>query len=245
MYLGIGGGVLVLIVVGLYFLGSSDIGNSTPNNTAGINSGVGNSSQAKTQPANNQSSSTVEVLPIETFASGLGLWYEEVWYKKTSSSGEVTTGNGINFKSTEGNTRSGIMIDLNKDVSGFNSLTLAANVEADTQSLSGTGWQGREAPVAIAISYQDVSGKDHNLLGENPNDPSQMFWRGFYYLDPTDNSSKTTNGIKVTQGKSYDFSFDLMSLNPKPKEIYYVAIEGAGWGPRTGRVSSINITGGK
>jgi len=207
---------------------------------------VPNSATQNNAPAANEQVSGA-VLPSTSFGGGLGSWYEETWYKKTGSGGEVSTGNGATFNAKEGtNSRAGVMIDLNKDVSSFNSLTLSATVEADMQTLSGTGWQGREAPVAIAVSYQDVEGNEHNLLSPDSSGPSQMFWRGFYYLDPAkDDNSKTTHGIKVAQGQSYSYSYDLMNLSPKPKKIYYVAVEGAGWGPRTGRVSSISITGGK
>lgn len=187
----------------------------------------------------------IAVLPKETFSSGLGAWYEETWYKKQNSGGEVVTGsNGLTFKGVQSNSRSGVMLDLNQDVNEFKKLNLEVVVQADIQTLEGTGFQGREAPIAVAMSYQDVDGTEHNLLGEDPNASGQMFWRGFYYLDPADKSG-SINGVKVPQAKPYTFKFDLMRLNPKPTKIYFVSLEGAGWKEREGKIISISIVGEK
>ena len=186
------------------------------------------------------------VLATEIFSSGLGFWYEETWYVKKDSGGEVVAGdNGLILKGVQSNSRSGAMLDINRDVSEFKKLNLEVIVEADIQTLQGTGFQGREAPVAVAVSYQGADGSEHRTLSENPSASGQMFWRGFYYLDPTDGKSGIINGVKVTQYQPYIFKFDLMSLNPKPQKIYFVALEGAGWKDREGKVSSISIVGEK
>jgi len=185
-------------------------------------------------------------LVTETFSSGLGSWYEEMRYTKQSSGGEVVADiSGLTFKGVQPNSRSGVMLDLNREVSEFKKLNLEVIIEADTQTLQGTGSQGREAPVAVAVSYQGADGSEHTALGEDPNVSGQMFWRGFYYLEPTDQQSGIINGVKVLQGQPYTFKFDLMSLNPQPKKIYFVALEGAGWKEREGKVSSISILGEK
>jgi hypothetical protein len=223
---GVGG--LVIIVVFVWIVGSMNNSGKTDNNVPSTNT-------TKT--------TTQEILPKTTFANGLGSWYEHVWYKPASSGGEVTTGSdGVTFKAVQPNSRSGIMLDLNKNVSGYKKVTITAEVVAGQQTLSGTGLNGREAPVAIAISYLDENGTEHNLLGENPKAAGQMFWRGFYYLNPTGGSGMV-NGVKVTQNQSYTFTFDLMTLSPKPKVIRFVGVEGAGWKDREGSVRSISITG--
>ena len=184
------------------------------------------------------------VLAEYDFSSGAGSWYEHIWYKATSANGEVSyQDDGVHFKSLVGNTRSGIMIDINKDVSTYKSIILTTTVTAKAQSLSGTGWQAREAPVAIAVAYKDVNGVDHKSLSEDPSSSQNMFWRGFYYLNPTDSNSKTTNGVKVVQNTPYEFSYDLTKISPKPSYIYFVGLEGAGWAPREGIVKNIKILG--
>ena len=69
---------------------------------------------------------------------------------------------------------------------------------------------------------------DHNLLGEDPTATGQMFWRGFYYMAPSGGTG-IVNGVKFTQNEPFSYSFDLMTLNPKPKTIEFVSLEGAGW----------------
>ncbi len=142
---------------------------------------------------------------------------------------------------TIGNNRIGIMQKLNVSVVSCKSLILTATVKADYQTLTGTGWQGREAPVAVFIVYKDASGVLHNLLSENPNDTSRrMFWQGFYYADPV-SPSITAYGTKVPKGQWYTYTFDLMSLYPKPVDIDFVGAEGDGWATRDGKIKSISI----
>ncbi|MFH0959549.1 MAG: hypothetical protein V1897_12675 [Pseudomonadota bacterium] len=205
-----------------------------------------NQSSTPTPVVSEEATSDNVVLAKETFSSGLGAWYEETWYAKKDSGGEVMVDDsGLTFKGVQSNSRSGVMLDMNRDVSEFRRLNLEVIIEADIQTLEGTGFQGREAPVAVVVSYQGVDGSEHRALGEDPSAAGQMFWRGFYYLDPTTKQSGIINGVKVPQGQPYTFKFDLMSLNPKPQKIYFVALEGAGWKEREGKVRSISIVGEK
>lgn len=169
-------------------------------------------------------------------------WTVENWYKPTDNKTEVSfESDGARFKSTSGNTRMGIMKTLDADVSSCNSLILTATVKADLQTLTGTGWQGRESPVALFVSYTDVNGVIHNQLSENPSDTAKrMFWHGFYYMDPT-SPSLSVFGTKIPKGNWQSYSFDLMSLNPKPKIIHFVGAEGAGWASREGKIGSISL----
>ncbi|MFA4890874.1 MAG: hypothetical protein WC604_00765 [Candidatus Gracilibacteria bacterium] len=236
---------LVLIFTALFLVGCSCTTTTTTTDTADT-AGKTSSNQSSTPATSEEAVLANEVLALETFSSGLGAWYEETWYAKKSSGGEVVASDdGLTFKGVQSNSRSGVMLDLNRDVSEFEKLNLKVIIEADIQTLEGTGFQGREAPVAIAVSYQGVDGSEHTSLGEDPNAAGQMFWRGFYYLDPTGDQSGIINGVKVSQGQPYTFKFDLMSLNPKPQKIYFVALEGAGWKEREGKVSSISIVGEK
>lgn len=230
--------ILTSIFTVLFLVGCTITADKTSSNQS--------STPAISENVNNNVAGENAVLATETFSSGLGSWYEETWYTKQSSGGEVVAGDGgLTFKGIQSNSRSGVMLDLNRDVSEFKKLNLEVIIEADIQTLEGTGWQGREAPVAVVVSYQGIDGSEHTSLGEDPNANGQMFWRGFYYLDPTDKQSGIINGVKVPQGQPYTFQFDLMSLNPKPKKIYFVALEGAGWKEREGKVSSISILGEK
>jgi hypothetical protein len=173
--------------------------------------------------------------------SGLRGWTIQEWYKPSGGKGEVISeSDGIRFRSMSGNNRIGIMQNLNADVSSCSSLILTATVKADYHTLTGTGYNGREAPVAVFARYTDIYGILHDPPGENPNDSKRMFWHGFYYLDPTP-PSISLHGTRISKGVWYTFSFDLMTLNPKPRFIHYIGAEGAGWASRDGKIGSISL----
>ena len=186
---------------------------------------------------------TVDLIARYTFSASSSNWVEEEWYKPISAAGEVTYGSdGVIFTGLKSNSRSGLMITVEKDVASYGSLKLHMDVTNAQQTLTGTGHNGREAPVAVAVSYVDTAGVEHQGLGEDPAAAGQMFWRGFYTLDPT-GQSKTTNGVKVQTGQRYIYDFDLMTLNPKPAKIHFVAVEGAGWKERKGTVHELSLVG--
>jgi hypothetical protein len=172
---------------------------------------------------------------------GLNNWIIQEWYKPSGGKGEVIAeSDGIRFRSTSGNNRIGIMQNINADVSSCSSLILTATVKADYHTLTGTGYNGREAPVAVFARYTDIYGILHDPPGENPNDSKRMFWHGFYYLDPIP-PSISLHGIKISKGAWHIFSFDLMTLNPKPRSIHYIGAEGAGWSSRDGKIGSLSL----
>ena len=180
-----------------------------------------------------------------TNLKGLSSWTIHEWMQPTTRRGEVTEdADGIRFRSGAGNTRMGIMQTINVDVSGAQKVILTAVVKAVEQTLDGTGWQGREAPVSVLVTYTDVNGQVRKGLGSMANPPEsqtdRMFWQGFYYADPTGNS-RNWNGTKVSRGSWYTYEFDLMSLNPKPKTIHAVGAEGSGWPTREGKIQSLSL----
>jgi len=169
-------------------------------------------------------------------------WTIHEWYQPSNGKGEVSiAGDGIRFKSILGNNRIGIMQTINADVSSCSSLVLSASAKADYQALTGTGWQGREAPIAIFMSYTDMNGVTHNLLGENPNDTARrMFWHGFYYADPK-SPSLNIFGTKTQKSAWHTYHIDLMSLYPRPRFIHFIGAEGAGWAQRDGKIGSLSL----
>lgn len=163
------------------------------------------------------------------------------WYKPSNGNGEVSfVSDGIRFRSEAGNTRAGVLQNLEKDVTSCASLVLSARVRADEHRLTGTGYNGREAPIAVFVKYTDTTGMVHEQLSENPNEPRNMFWNGFYYLDPTA-PSIGQHGTRVNQGSWYHFSVDLMLINPRPKTIHFVGAEGGGWPVRDGRLGNLSL----
>jgi hypothetical protein len=188
----------------------------------------------------------IKELLTGTNLKGLSNWTIQEWMQPSTRRGEVTEDpDGIRFRNESVNSRMGIMQTINADVSGARKLILKAVVKAVEQRLDGTGWQGREAPVALLVTYTDVNGQVRRGLGSmaNPPEPQadRMFWHGFYYADPTGNS-RDWNATKVTRGSWYTYEFDLMTLNPKPKTIHAVGAEGSGWPTREGKISSLSLT---
>ncbi|MDD5341793.1 MAG: hypothetical protein PHI73_00430 [Patescibacteria group bacterium] len=236
--------LLVIFLLWWFIFRDKDTTNSNTNSTNNttVNTNV-NTNAVVTNTNTNGTTAEVSlnIVATLTFTSAPTNWFEEVWFQPKSSGGEVTYGaNGVTFTGIESNSRSGIMTNVEQDVSAYSHLNLHMIATNNQQTLTGTGWNGREAPVAVVISYLDANGVEHKSLGEDPTAAGQMFWRGFYTLDPN-SQAKATNGVKVTTGQKYTYDFDLMTLNPKPAKIHYVAIEGAGWKPRAGTVHELSL----
>jgi hypothetical protein len=172
---------------------------------------------------------------------GQAAWTVVEWYKPSSGKGEVSfEADGIRFRSQAGNTRIGVLQEINRDVSGCGSLVLSATIRADQQTLTGTGYNGREAPIAIFMKYTDMSGVVHELLSENPSEPRNMFWNGFYYLDPTP-PSISAHGSKIPRGAWQSLNVDLLRSIPKPRTIHFIGAEGAGWPVRDGKIGGLSL----
>jgi len=223
---------------------SANINNAIPDEISDLEANI--NSAAADKAINNDADYEIElIVDIPSFNYAPDGWYEHIWYNAADAEGEVTySADGVTFTGLKSNSRSGIKTDLDVDVSEYEKLELNIGVTNSEQTLTGTGWNGREAPVAIAISYTDADGVKHSRLSEDPTAEGQIFWRGFYTLDP-DSSSDTTNGIKVNNDEQYDYAFDLMTLDPKPVTLHYVGVEGAGWQEREGTVHYLNLTGYK
>ena len=182
-----------------------------------------------------------ELVKNGDFSEGLSGWTIQEWYKPSDGKGEVTEeSDGIRFRSTSGNNRIGIMQTINSDVSGCSALNLRAVIKADEQSLGGTGWNGRESPIAVFARYTDINGVLHGNLGEDPKEQNRMSWAGLYIIEPT-GKNIADFGIKTQKGEWYTYETDLMKLSPKPKIIDIIGAEGAGWATRSGMVKSISL----
>ena len=188
---------------------------------------------------------TGELLKNGDFSEDMSGWNIEEWFNTSTGRGEVSWKDGaIYFTSPSGNNRIGVMQTVGKDVSGCSNLMYKAVVRADTQTLDGTGWQGREAPVAVYAGYIDSAGVDRSVIPSlaQPAEPqgNRLFWNGFYFKDPTGNSG-ISYGTKVQAGQWISYVVDLMLLNPKPKTLKFVGAQGAGWAQRSGAVTSISL----
>ncbi|HNY63843.1 MAG TPA: hypothetical protein PKM41_00275 [Deltaproteobacteria bacterium] len=141
--------------------------------------------------------------------------------------------------STQGRDREGVMQKVNADVSDAKSLILRADVKVTEQTQGGTGPEGRDAPMAIAVGYRDISGRETKK--------DLVFWKGFYALESDNPDRDITAGQKVPKGDWYRYIFDLMQLDPKPATILFISLEGSGWPSREGWVRNVHLikSGGK
>jgi hypothetical protein len=126
----------------------------------------------------------------------------------------------------------GVLQKIDADVTGCTSLILSADVRVTKQAMGGTGPEGKDAPVAISIGYEDTA-STNNLK-------DTIFWKGFYTLEPQQ-PNKAVNGQKVPEGAWYRYIFDLMQLEPKPKVIRFISLEGSGWPEREGWVREVHL----
>ena len=134
--------------------------------------------------------------------------------------------------------RSGITLDLkNHDVSMCPSLAFRLQGTINLQSLSGAGYDNREAPLAVMIQYTDSKGVKHNTLtafneGEpNDNATTRMYWWGFGYLNPAYNFgfNFTPSITPVEQSVKFDKTSEDLMKKLDIKIIHTITIEASGW----------------
>jgi hypothetical protein len=112
---------------------------------------------------------------------------------------------------------SGIVQQLNKDVSDYRTLRLTADVRVHSQSLSGGGILSSEYPLIIRLRYRDANGSDAEWV------------HGFYIQNTTNNP--TNNGELITSDVWFPFEsgnlFD--TLDPKPFYLISLQFYASGW----------------
>lgn len=108
----------------------------------------------------------------------------------------------------------GIVQEINRDVSGYRNLALTAWVKVTSASLSGGGYLGSEYPVMFRVQYTDERG-------------GRPGWtHGFYFANPE--NRPTDNGEIVAQGQWYPFLGRLTDLPDRPIFIRSIEVLSAG-----------------
>lgn len=108
----------------------------------------------------------------------------------------------------------GILQEINQDVSAFRNVTLTAWVKVNSASLSGGGYLGSEYPMMFRMTYIDERG-------------GRPGWtHGFYYANPE--SRPTTNGELIARGEWYPFLARLADLPERPAYIQSLEVLSAG-----------------
>ncbi|OQY06102.1 MAG: hypothetical protein B6I22_06250 [Desulfobacteraceae bacterium 4572_123] len=167
------------------------------------------------------------------FKDGLNYWKP---HKNYSISQDIDffslQADGLKITSLSESNKEGILQIIEKDVTDADTLTLRVDVKVGKQTLGGTGPDGKDAPIAVAVSYTG-----HNDQGDSY---SNIFWKGFFSLNPVE-PMKSANGQKVPEGLWYRYIFNLMQLNPKPGFIKFISLESSGWPEREGWVKDIHL----
>ena len=108
----------------------------------------------------------------------------------------------------------GIVQEINRDVSAYRTVTLTAWVKVNNASLSGGGYLGTEYPLMFRVQYTDE-------LGGRPG------WsRGFFYANPE--NRPTENGEQVAQGEWFPFLVRLSDLPDRPAFVKSIEVLAAG-----------------
>ena len=167
------------------------------------------------------------------FKDGLNFWKPHKNYSISQDVGFFSLqADGLKISSLSEKSKAGILQVIKKDVTNADTLTLRVDVKVTKQALGGTGPAGKDAPIAVAVSYAACNGKG------GPD--SNIFWKGFFSLDPAE-PMKSANGQKVPAGIWYRYIFNLMQLKPKPKFINFISLEGSGWPEREGWVKDVHL----
>ncbi|MDU4961026.1 MAG: hypothetical protein E6X17_10270 [Sporomusaceae bacterium] len=159
----------------------------------------------------------------------------------TDPAGLTPLPQGMRLGSVLDGRRTGMLQTLEADVSNYQSLLLSAEIRVDRQSLGGTGWYGQEAPLALFVTYTDVNGVRHDQLAAAAGSGARMFWHGWYILKPQP-PALADNGTAIESGVWRRVSFDLLALEPRPRVIHAVGVEGSGRAPREASVRSVSLT---
>ncbi len=114
----------------------------------------------------------------------------------------------------------GLKQEINRDVQGYDSLTLRLDLKVLYQSVPGGGYLASEYPVMVDIAYTDIYGKDLH------------WYQGFYYLDlPRGSTWLPPTGEKVLQDIWFSYEspnlFELLR-ETRPARINSITIFASG-----------------
>ena len=168
-----------------------------------------------------------------TFGEGLNHWQPRREGKAVDSLHTLSVQpEGLHLYSASEHGREGIRQEMHHHVSGAASLVLRAEIKVTRQTQGGTGQAGRQAPVLISVGYLDAEGQEHRGSGA---------YQAAFYLWESDSHQKGRHGQQVEKDRWVRFQTDLLQLEPEPKIITYIDIEGVGGPEREGWVREVHL----
>lgn len=126
----------------------------------------------------------------------------------------------INRTDSESNSAiTGLLQQLDKDVSDYRYLAIKADIRLHNQSLSGGGYLSSEYPLIIQLRYRDANGDEFE------------YFRGFYYQNDSNPPNPTKNGDQVPKDVWVPFETGnlLASLRPRPLRLLSLRVYASGW----------------
>lgn len=114
-------------------------------------------------------------------------------------------------------TETGIIQQVDQDVSDYLSLQLRLDVRVNSHSLGGGGYLSSEYPVIVRIDYEDEYGS------------AAHWYHGFYCQNAQNNPTLNGEGIRCGVWYPYEESNLLEILEPSPFYIRSVQIYASGW----------------
>jgi hypothetical protein len=110
----------------------------------------------------------------------------------------------------------GLIQQVNREVSDYRSIRLMADVRLQNQSLSGGGILSSEYPLILRMRYRDVYGSEAEWV------------HGFYFQNI--NNNPTNNGELAPQGVWVPYeSTNLFEIDPRPFFITSLQVYASGW----------------
>jgi hypothetical protein len=108
----------------------------------------------------------------------------------------------------------GIVQEINRDVSAYRNVSFTAWIKINSASLSGGGYLGSEYPIMFRVNYTDEKG-------------GKPGWsHGFYYANP--DNRPTPAGELIAQGEWYPYLGRLSDLPDRPAYIRSIEVLAAG-----------------
>ena len=142
-----------------------------------------------------------------------------VWFHRTTQTGK-----------TDRHGESGLVYNIDKDISDYVNLAITADVRINSQTLSGGGTAGTEYPLMIRITYLDTGGQE------------QIWTTGFYHQNNDGLSVKLGREIPANKWITYTNSSLLQEIRPAPLHLRRIEILGSGWEYISG-VRRLELTG--
>jgi len=111
----------------------------------------------------------------------------------------------------------GIVQQINREVSDYRSLRLSADVRVHAQSLSGGGMLSSEYPLILRLKYRDVYGSEAEWV------------HGFYMQNVNNNPTNNSELAPVDVWIPFEATNLFDTLDPKPFFITSLQIYASGW----------------